>query len=131
MAIKRQDVEIFAENHGIELEITEFSRNKLIHGRAAINHVHAYTKTGEVFGKSDLHNLSIWDCDSAEKIDWTQVMAELLDHMPVPGPFAYAGGGSGCEVCDEDLDGTDFDRHEFPDEFDPSDYGQHYDHGGE
>ena len=69
--------------------------------------------------------------DCAAPVDWSEVLADLDNPMPVPCPFALANGGSACEVCDEDLDGTDFDRHEFPDEFDPSDYGQHYDHGGE
>lgn len=132
MAITRRTVEIFAENHEIELEITEFSRNKLIHGRAAINHVHAYTKTGEVFGSSDLHNLSIWDCDSAEKIDWTQVMAELLDHMPVPCPFMLENGGTGCEVCDEEtfevFDAVEGESHDGGDEEESHDgeYGMPY-----
>ena len=104
MAIKRADVEKFAEEHGIELEITEFPKNKTLHGRAGINHVHAYTKTGEVFGTSDLHNLSVWDLDCAVAINWADVLADLCDHAPVPCPFSLANGGAGCEVCDEESD---------------------------
>ena len=106
MAIRRAEVEKFAQEHGIELrihdpkdyllEITEFGRKYTNHGRAGINHVHAYTKTGEVFGTSDLHNLSVWDLDCAvalasasqgvAAINWADVLADLCDHAPVPCP---------------------------------------------
>ncbi len=121
MALKRADVEKFAEEHGIELEITEFSKKYTNHGRSGyppgvagtgINHVHAYTKTGEIFGSMDLHNMSLWDCDCAEKINWTEVMADLVDHMPVPCPSALANGGAGCEVCDEDESPSHTDEEE-------------------
>lgn len=89
MAIRRAHVEKFAEEHGIELrindpkdyllEITEFRKSYSNHGRPGINHVHAYTKTGEVFGSSDLHNLSVWDEDCAVAINWADVLAELCD----------------------------------------------------
>lgn len=116
MAITQKIVQQWADEHGIELEITVFGRKYTNHGRPGINHVHAYTRNGEVFGSSDLHNLSVWDMDCAAPVDWSEVLADLCNHMPVPCPFALANGGSGCEVCDEDLDGTDFDRHEFPED---------------
>ena len=102
MAIRRADVEKFAEEHGIELEITEFRKSAAFHGRPGINHVHAYTPVGMVFGTSDLHNLSIWDLDCAVAINWAEVLADLVDHTPVPCPFCLANGGAGCEVCDEE-----------------------------
>lgn len=119
MAISRRSVEEFAESHQIELEITVFPRSYanheqtpsgfgvhqssgLVHGRPGINHVHAYTKGREVFGSSDLHNISLWDEDCAAAVDWSVVMADLCDHMPVPCPFCIENGGTGCEVCDEE-----------------------------
>lgn len=102
MAISRRSVEEFAESHQIELEITVFPRSYANRGRPGINHVHAYTKGREVFGTSDLHNLSLWDEDCAAAVDWSAVMADLCDHMPVPCPFCIENGGTGCEVCDEE-----------------------------
>lgn len=111
MAITRQKAQEWAIQHEIELEITEFSKRYtnhdplgVYHGRSGINHVHAYTKTSEVFGGIELHNMNVWDCDCAVAINWTDVLADLCDHMPVPCPFCLANGGSGCEVCDEPND---------------------------
>lgn len=110
MGIRRAEVEKFAQEHGIELEITEFRKNYSNHGRAGINHVHAYTKTGEIFGGIDLHNMSVWDCDCAVAINWADVLADLCDHMPVPCPLCLANGGAGCEVCDDEPDEAEMDR---------------------
>lgn len=103
MAITRREVQKFADEHHIELEITEFPRNYQNHGRGGINHVHAYSPDGFVFGGIEIHNLSVWDQDCADKIDWTEVLADLCDHMIVPCPDLLANGGCGCEVCEEDM----------------------------